>query len=117
MPLPVPDPLLQGHSMAEGELLLSSNIYYSPMHLICGQFWLSFPGLVRHGRSRGPAGGRQTATTVPSTAGTVSSTAGGKEAQDGYKAGARLPAYICRKGFDVAAGALVPLHRALEGFD
>lgn len=59
------------------------------MHLIAGEFWLRFPGRTRRVAGRGAAS---------------------PEGQE------RQPAFLCRKGFDAAARAVVPLRRALDGF-
>lgn len=86
-------PWLQGHALQPGEVLLSSGSYHSPMHLITGEFWLGFPGRAQRRRpgqgAAHPAGGT---------------------------AGERQPSYVCRRAFDAAAVAVVPLRRALEGF-
>ncbi|EFN51927.1 expressed protein [Chlorella variabilis] len=95
---------LKRYSMADGELLLSSGTYHSPMHLISGDFWLTFPGLVRQGRGKGQTVGRQ------------QQRAAGDGAKDAPCGGQKLPTYTCRKGFDVAKRVLVPLQRALEGW-
>lgn len=101
---PALPPPLQRYSMADGELLLSSGTYHSPMHLISGDFWLTFPGLVRQGRGKGQTVGRQ------------QQRAAGDGAKDAPCGGQKLPTYTCRKGFDVAKRVLVPLQRALEGW-
>lgn len=88
-------PALQGHNIGEGEVLLSAGSYHSPMHLISGEFWLSFPGRAqRLWRGQGQPAADNSAN-------------GGSQ---------RQPAWVCRRGFDTAAGTVVPLRRALEGF-
>lgn len=97
---------LQARGMRAGELLLSTCSYHSPMHLICGDFQLCFPGhALRLGRSgrRGREQGQAQAQQAEQAAG---------------RRGAAAPAsaVTCRRGFDTAAGEVVPLRRALEGF-
>ncbi|KAL4424443.1 hypothetical protein ABPG77_006381 [Micractinium sp. CCAP 211/92] len=87
------------------ELLLSACSYHSPMHLICGDFWLSYPG---HALLLGKAGGSRNAL-------------GQAQKQQSGAAGPSASApgactYKCRRGFDTAAGKVVPLRQALEGF-
>lgn len=83
--------------MRPGEVLLTLNSYHSPMHLVAGEFSLSFPGRAQRARR-----GQQPQQAQCSS---------GAEAQ-----GAAPAVYTCRRGFDTGAGAVVPLRRALEGF-
>ena len=82
--------------MRPGEVLLTLNSYHSPMHLVAGDFSLSFPGRAQRARHRQQA-----------------------QHKHGRGAGVGGPApaaYTCRRGFDATAGAVVSLRRALEGF-
>lgn len=84
---------LRGTAFRPGEVLLSCNTYFSPMHLITADFrLLTLPGRAQRARR-----------------GTVAADAAVPAA------GAPVQTYSCRRGFDVAVGTVVPLRRALEG--
>lgn len=87
---------LQGLEMRPSEVLLTVNAYHSPMHLIAGDFALGFPGRAQRARR-----GQQAQASSSSAA---------------ASAGSAQAVYMCRRGFDATAGAVVPLRRALEGF-
>lgn len=82
--------------MRPGEVLLTLNSYHSPMHLVAGEFSLSFPG--RAQRARRAQQGQH------------------KHGRGAAVGGSAQATYTCRRGFDATAGAVVPLRRALEGF-
>jgi hypothetical protein len=83
---------LRGRVLGRREVLLSTApCYHSPMHLISGEFMLAFPGRARR------LGGTQ-----------IQQQKGAEGSDEGY---------ICRKGFDAAAGSLVPLRQALDGLE
>ena len=101
--------LPQGREIKEGEVLLSAGSYHSPMHLITGEFRVVYPGqsvLLGRGEQRHMASQngqeRQRGAAEPGAA-------------PGGMGSAPPAVYACRRGFDAAALAVVPLRRALEG--
>lgn len=89
--------------MQPGELLLSTGSYHSPMHLINGDCRLTYAGRARRVRGQEQAAGQQ-----QQAAGAGGAAASSSQQQE---------AYTVRKGFDVAARAVVPLRRALQGLE